>query len=104
MQCITSYAVVNAGSSVLRGIAEAVLLSGPYMHQVSTHISMANNFGTICSAHYSVTEEKDTCLCPISFDFIMYDIIKHVHQDQIKLTSESVPNYFFPSAKYRTIS
>ena len=65
------------------------------------------NLWTVCSVNYSVGEEKDTCLCPITFafiDFILFEIIKSVHHIWIKLTYESAPNYFFTSAMRRTVS
>ena len=42
-------------------------------------IRSQTNLRTICSVDYSVGEERDTCLCPITSAFVLFQIFKRIH-------------------------
>ena len=42
-------------------------------------IRSQTNLRTICSVDYSVGEERDPCLCPITSAFVLFQIFKRIH-------------------------
>ena len=47
------------------------------------------SLGKVCCVHHSVVEENVTCLCPITFAIILFEIIKGVHHSWVKASVHS---------------